>query len=469
MDDKLPKKNLDIQGILEKIKDLPIDDTDKATILQEIKNNITNPSHGENQNLDNIQSKYTKMNMPQGQYVKEQSNTLMPIISNMSNMSNMSNTPLEDKLNFHQRHQQFNPYQQQISNEGMPIGYNPNTSSPMTSVQFEILKNKLDSLQFELIDLLRHVKDYTQRYMNAIRQQDLDKINEYINALFDVDKKLKETQNLAETALPDETEEETEPDDRKSVITRATTGIKNFFGNIGNNVSGITDLVKNTADIANGYLTKKVLPSSTSNASNVSVTTTTNSGNTSSVSKNKNIVSVDEYINDMKKIEAMNNSNSSMSSMSSNQISKPISNANIISSSSNNINELGKNNNNKNNNNNNNKSPVKVENKTSVQNETSESNELNESNEKEDENLEGALKKLNDTINEDINNTVKISEQSGGKRTIRNIRNISHKEDNLTKKIRLLKLKLTKNNLQKQLNENKIISRKTKRKNTKHK
>ena len=35
--DKLPLKNLDIQGILDKIKDLPIDDKDKATILGEIK------------------------------------------------------------------------------------------------------------------------------------------------------------------------------------------------------------------------------------------------------------------------------------------------------------------------------------------------------------------------------------------------------------------------------------------------
>jgi hypothetical protein len=34
---KIPKKNLDIQQILDKIKTLPIDDTDKATILEEIK------------------------------------------------------------------------------------------------------------------------------------------------------------------------------------------------------------------------------------------------------------------------------------------------------------------------------------------------------------------------------------------------------------------------------------------------
>ena len=51
---QIPKKNLDIQQILDKIKTLPIDDTDKATILEEIKKNIMHPSAGENQNLDNI-------------------------------------------------------------------------------------------------------------------------------------------------------------------------------------------------------------------------------------------------------------------------------------------------------------------------------------------------------------------------------------------------------------------------------
>ena len=65
-------------------------------------------------------------------------------------------------------------------------------------------------------------------------------------------------------------------------------------------------------------------------------------------------------------------------------------------------------------------------------------------------NLEGAIKKLNDKMNEDIDKTVNndntevnqvIQGQSGGKRTFKNYKT-SKKENNLTKKIRLLKLKL---------------------------
>jgi len=469
--DKIPKKSLDIQQILDKIETLPIDDTDKATILEEIKKNITHPSAGENQNLDNIQSKYTKMNMPYGN-------------------SNYGQEPM-----FQQMHKQFNPNNPNNSNsnqQGNYINYegnNPNASTPMTSVQFEILKNKLDSLQFELIDLLRHVKDYTQRYMNAIRQQDLDKINEYINGLFEVDKKLKETQALADTTLPEEGEEgeggdKTKEEAQASVITRATSGIKNFFGSIGNNVSGITDLVKSTADVANGYLTKKVIPSNNSNANITTKSSTINNSgktlNNASVSRNKNIISVDDYISDMNKMEEMNNSTSSKIS----NTSLPISNSNIVSSSSNNINSLGSNTNI------NNivqpKTNIPVEPIKSIQpiesNESNKSNEPNENSEPvesnetdETENLEGALKKLNDKMNADIektvnnnnNNNITIPEQTGGKRTLKH-RMVSKKENNLTHKIKLLRLKLTKNKLQKQLSENNInnkhIHSKTKKK-----
>jgi hypothetical protein len=466
--DKLPKKSLDVQQILDKIKNLQIDNEDKATILEEIKKNIMNPSAGENQNLNDIQSKYTTMNMPQGYqgYQGYQgSPNLMPINS------------YQNQPNFQQIHQKFDPQQinnhqinnHQKHNQFQPTNYdNSQQSQVMTVMHFDILKNKIDSLQYELIDLLRHVKDYTQRYMNAVRQQDLDKINEYINGLFEVDKTLKETQELAESA-PAEGEEgeeggEGEPQDRKSLIGKATSGIKNFFGNIGNNVAGITDLVKNTADIANGYLTKKVIPSSTSNASNVSVSSNTNSntinrnsnttGNTI-VSRNKNIVSVDDYISDMNKMESMNNI--STSNIKSNITVSP----NIVSSNSNNINSLGINKN------------VNISNKVPneeipneeipnevVSNEVPNEeipNEVESNNTENDlkdpgKDLEGALKQLNDKMNEDIEKTVNTNIQSGGKRTKTYI--VNKKENNLTQKIRLLKLKLTKNKLQKQLKDN---------------
>ena len=388
--DKLPKKSLDIEQIIDKIKNLPIDDKDKAALLEQIKNNIIHPSAGENKNLDNIQDKYSSINMPKSEAYNNQGNS-----------------------------NQGNSNQNQIMNQ----------SQPMTVAHFEILKNKLDSLQYELIDLLRHVKDYTQRYMNAVRQQDLDKINEYITGLFEVDKTLKETKALAAEDIEEEPEEE--PADRQSVISKATSGIKNIFGSIGNNVAGITSLVSNTTKIANDYLVKKVIPATnTSNASSVNVTKT---GNTtkpiSNITKNKNIVSIEDYISDMNKMEATNNALNEI------KTSPSIPNSNIITSSSNNINSLG--------------TPVSTTNetKTPVIETKTEAKPKDES-----EKLEGALKQLNDEMNKDIDKTVNNTTQSGGKRTKTNI---NKKESNLTNKIKLLRLKLTKNKLQKELSESK--------------
>ena len=416
--DKLPKKGLDIQQIIDKIKILPIDDKDKATILEQIKNNIIHPSAGEDKNLDDIQDKYANINMPRSDG-NDQFN-LKSIINNQGNIM---------------------PGQLQQNNQNNYRNQFIDQSQPMTVAHFEILKNKLDSLQYELIDLLRHVKDYTQRYMNAVRQQDLDKINEYITGLFEVDKTLKETQALAaeDEAEAEGEEEEVESEDRKGVISKATSGIKNFFGSIGNNVSGITNLVSNTTKIANDYLVKKVIPNS--NASNVNVTKTgnnvgNNAGNKSdNTDKNKNIVSIEDYISDMNRIEGINkSSNEAMSSLST-------PNSNIITSSSNNINSLG--------------SIVSnaLSNITKNTSQTETKKDIETKSEPvadESEKLEGALKKLNDEMDKDIDKTVNNSTQNGGKRTQKNM---SKKEHNLTNKIKLLRLKLTKKKLQKQLSE----------------
>lgn len=362
--EQLNKKYMDIEGILEKVKNLPIDNKDKADILQSFKYNIQNPSIGETQNLDQIQQKYMNPNLQQS--------------------SNYINIPSGNNL--------------------------------MTTTHFEILKSKLDSLQLELVDLLRHVKDYTQRYMNAIRQQDMEKIDQYINGLFQVDKAMKETQQRAEEAesvaaaaeIPEEPTKE-------GILDRATSGISNFFGGIGDNVSKLTGFVSETASKANNLLSKKIINNKPPEPSN---TTQNTSGNTST-KLNKNEISVEEYMSNMGNLEGELPTNISNKT-----------NPNIVSSSMNNINSIKSTKNNisntKNNISNTNKTVEKIE---------------------EDEDLGKALKQLNEAINNDIEKTVNNKSvpetQSGGNRN----------EYKLSHKIKMLKLKLTKKRLQKQLEQ----------------
>jgi len=385
-----PKRDpMDIEVIIDKIDKLPIPDADKASLLNQIKLNIMNPSHGEEENLDRIQAKYMQQPMPFQQIQMPQ----MPY----------------QQMPFQQMPYQQIPYPQMPQMPQMP-------GNMMTTAHFEILKNKLDAVQLELVDLLRHVKDYTQRYMNATRQQDMEKIDAYVNGLFEVDKKMKEAD---EKAKEYEAEEEPEPETRQSLIGKATSGIKNFIGSIGDNVAGVASMVSNTANIANGYLSKKVIGSDTSNASPQPASgTITNTGKS-----NKNIVSVDDYIrSNMNEMEGSNTTTSNANTTTTNA-NTTIPNTNTISSNINNLNKL------------------ESKNPTAKQAQPVQPAQPVESAE---EDITDAIKKLNDTMNEDINNTVKADStavQSGGRRT-------GFREQQLTKKIKLLRLKLTKNKLE---------------------
>jgi hypothetical protein len=391
---------MDIDVLIEKVSKLPIPDSSKAELLKQFKDNLMSPDHGEIENLNRIQSKYTSPQLlpPIQSQIPLQPNQFLPPVNPLYNQMQMHIPPVQ-------------------STQQMP-------SDIMTTAHFEILRNKMDSIQLELVDLLRHVKDYTQRYMNATRQQDMEKIDDYINGLFEVDKKMKDAEQKAkeyEVAEPEE-----EPDTRKSMITRATSGIKNFLGSIGDNVAGITNLVSNTAKIANDTLSKKVLGG-------------TESQPVVKESTNKNIISVDDYIkSNMNSIEGTTTTSPTPSQSSANTSGTISSSPNImISSNANNFNAL--------------KPKEHPENSSNTTEEAS-----------QDE-VARAIDKLNKTMNEDIENTVKEGENkintttksiptSGNVNTTSSTSQAGGKRDGtetkLTKRIELLKLNNQKLNKQ---------------------
>ena len=63
----------------------------------------------------------------------------------------------------------MSPYHQQPM---MPF-QQPMIGMGTNNYQFDVLKNKLDTIQMEMIDITRHLKDYTKRYMNAVREDDM--------------------------------------------------------------------------------------------------------------------------------------------------------------------------------------------------------------------------------------------------------------------------------------------------------
>jgi hypothetical protein len=455
-----PAQILDIAGILEKIKDLAIPDEDKASILQTFKYNISHPSMQEDQDLDRIQQKYSSK--PLHTFLPQQAQPF-----NMQYQQGMPHGIMPQGMM--QGMQQYNKYDYQPMMQ-MPQQSMMQPGDYMTTAHFEILKNKMDSLQMELIDLLRHVKDYTQRYMNSARQADLEKIDLYINGLFQVDKALKETQEKAAGAgAPEETGEAglkgellkmaegrepggpgaiegeeggEEPETQGSIISKATGGITNFFSGLGNNLSGVTNLIKSTAGVANSLLSKKIIGGDEEPAP-------APAPKPAPKPVSKNVVPVDEYVSNMNELNKAA------------VIPKLAPEPSVVSSNLNKINmpETAV-------------PPVKKPNSqvtsSSLSNNTAD--------------LSRAIDKLNDEINRDIDRTVISTEpdikpipqipktvqsssmnntttpqqpkpnpnsnivtsvQMGGGR----------KYTRLNDKIRILKLKITKQNLEKQLNQ----------------
>jgi len=377
MNNSNKQKPVDIESIIDKVSKLPIPDKDKIDLLTNFKQNMMIPSLGEDENINRIQQKYR----------------------NPYNMPNQMPNQMQPDMNINM------------------MGYGGNQL--MTVAHFDVLKNKMDTIQMELIDLLRHVKDYTQRYMTATRQTDMEKIDEYIKGLFDVDKKMrdiKEQQAVLEEPEPGE-EEETVGDAKQGVLTRATNGIKNFFGSIGDNVSSVAGLVSDTANAANGFLSKPLLGKSEEEKNK-------EKAESEKASSNKNIVSVDDYISsNMNSLEGVTNKSNS---------------PNIISSNSNTVNELPN-------------QPVQI--KEPVQ--------PSESIGDEDKEITQAIDQLNDKMNQEIDNTVSKGnvieqEQSKGSSTgITEDDTIQtgggKRADRLTRKIKLLRLKLTEKRLEKHL------------------
>lgn len=408
---------LDIEVLIEKVSKLPIPDTEKADLLRRFKENMMNPHHGEDESLTRIQNKYTPAN-------------LLPPISPPISLSMALPPPQPLQPPQLQPLQQPQPPQQPP--EILPSYYPMQSRMPsdvMTTAHFEVLRNKMDSIQLELVDLLRHVKDYTQRYMNATRQQDMEKIDAYINGLFEVDKKMKRVEE--QVAM---TTEEAEPqqEEQQSTVARATNGIKNFLGGISNGVSSITNLVSNTAKIANDTLSKNVFSSTTSGPTTGTTSGTTTTPKTNIISNNQsNIISVDDYIStNSNALNIPATSNTSNTSNTS-SINNP---SNTIISNANKLNQLV---------------------------ETTEPNNPSETD------VEDAISRLNETMNADIENTVNQGENIKISDTKSETNNSSSTNttnpitvtqtgggvSRLTKKIELLKLKLTKRRL-----ENKLYS-----------
>jgi hypothetical protein len=103
----------------------------------------------------------------------------------------------------------YNPYYPYQQMPYMPHMQHmmPQYQQNMPNEQLMLLDRKINTLQLELGDLFRHMKEYTRRYMDSVRQGDMDIIQEYIKELTDVKGTVKEAKEIASTAQTEEDED----------------------------------------------------------------------------------------------------------------------------------------------------------------------------------------------------------------------------------------------------------------------
>ena len=293
--------SVEFNQMLDRVMASDIPREDKIKILLKFKEDMLHPERGEKRELEKLESQYSKLVNPDTSSSTNRAGypstfnspvyrpiPLQPPMPHMPHMPHMQHIqPQQPQFMYAGQQPYFSPYQMPQPNFGYMMPQMMQPQQTMSTQQFEILKTKLDTIQLEMIDIVRHLKDYSKKYMMAVRQDDMSKLDTYVRDLINVDKKLEDTKKVVDEqreVIAEAQEEAGKEEEEQSLFGKATSGMKGMMGSFGDNLGSVTDLVKNTASATNNMLKKNILPTSENEEKPTE-------------NQNKNIVSVDDYAN----------------------------------------------------------------------------------------------------------------------------------------------------------------------------
>jgi hypothetical protein len=252
----------------------------KRQLLKVILNNIKTITDREDKEIDDMRDKYTA-----GAYM---SSSLMPQVQSQLGMppslygmppSQYGMPPSPYGMPPSQYGMPPSPYGMPPSPYGMPpygmmpAGMGGNLAMPyymgaqQPNMQVEMLGNKINVLQMEMADLTRHLKDYTRRYMDVMREDDMQRIKTYIEELSNVKETVEEARGLANTMGPTPEELAAEEESaNKGLIDKASDTVKNGLATMTNAVNSIGSklgLVKEPAANNNTTTSANTVPANT--------------------------------------------------------------------------------------------------------------------------------------------------------------------------------------------------------------
>ncbi len=225
----------ELNGLVDVIMTSDMDRPVKRQLLKVILNNIKTITDREDKEIDDMRDKYTA-----GAYMSSlmpQVQMMPPAQPNPYAMPGMGMQPTNPYMMPGMGMPQPYPYMMPgIGNLAMP--YYMGAQQP--NMQVEMLGNKINVLQMEMADLTRHLKDYTRRYMDVMREDDMQRIKTYIEELSNVKETVEEAKGLANTMgpTPEELAEEAESAN-KGLIDKASDTVKNGLATVTNAVNNI--------------------------------------------------------------------------------------------------------------------------------------------------------------------------------------------------------------------------------------
>ena len=226
----------ELNGLVDVIMTSDMDRPVKRQLLKVILNNIKTITDREDKEINDMRDKYTA-----GAYMS----SLMPQVQNQ--MMPLPPTPnpymIQQPQMPYMMPQPPNPY---MMPQMMPAAGMGNLAMPyymgsqQPNMQVEMLGNKINVLQMEMADLTRHLKDYTRRYMDVMREDDMQRIKSYIEELSNVKETVEEAKGIANTMgpTPEELVEE-EESANKGLIDKASDTVKNGLATVTNAVNSI--------------------------------------------------------------------------------------------------------------------------------------------------------------------------------------------------------------------------------------
>ena len=132
---------------------------------------------------------------------------------------------------------------------------------PPQSMELQQVNNKLDSLQYSLIDIVRYMQEYTNKYVDMINAKSQEAIQEYVKSITEQGRKIETLKEMQDTAKADEEKkiaEDVAVEEGGGILGSFASGA---FGALKGAVSKANSMMDSAGEnISN--LAKKIIPGS---------------------------------------------------------------------------------------------------------------------------------------------------------------------------------------------------------------